>query len=174
MPDAQQQKLSCLADLTTAITVATGHTNPSDWAGLNAPGTRNPSGVPGIQVDGYFPDTSTEHQQRLEPRRPVRDPPPRRWNGKVVVSGAPGTRAQYAGDYLFSDWLLSKGYAYAMTDKGNNGSSFQRDGASPGDAVAEWNRRVTQLTRATKAVVRQTTGVRRDVRICSASPTAAT
>ena len=45
-----------------------------------------------------------------------------------------------------------------MTDKGNNGASFQRDGATPGDAIVEWNRRVTQLTRATKAVVKQTYG----------------
>ena len=48
VPDAQKQKLSCLTDLTTASTVATGHTNPTDWDGLNAPGTRNPSGIPGI------------------------------------------------------------------------------------------------------------------------------
>ena len=157
MPDAQKQKLSCLTDLTTASTVATGHTNPNDWAGLNATGTRNPSGIPGIQVDGYFPDTSTSntnngwnHDAQFVIRLPDR------WNGKLVVSGAPGTRTQYAGDFLFSDWVLSKGYAYAMTDKGNNGGSFQRDGATPGDAVAEWNRRVTQLTKATKAVVRQT------------------
>jgi len=159
VPGAEKQKLSCLSDLTTASTVATGNTNPNDWAGLNAPGTRNPSGVPGIQVDGYFPDTSTsninngwQHDAQFVIRIPDR------WNGKLVVSGAPGTRAQYAGDFLFSDWVLSKGYAYAMTDKGNNGSSFQRDGAAPGDAVAEWNRRVTQLTRATKTVVRQSYG----------------
>ena len=33
VPDAQRQKVSCLTDLTTASTVATGHTNPNDWAG---------------------------------------------------------------------------------------------------------------------------------------------
>ena len=110
-------------------------------------------------MDGYFPDTSTSninngwnHDAQFVIRLPDR------WNGKLVVSGAPGTRTQYAGDFLFGDWLLSKGYAYAMTDKGNNGGSFQRDGATPGDAVAEWNRRVTQLTRATKTVLRQAYG----------------
>jgi acetyl esterase/lipase len=45
-----------------------------------------------------------------------------------------------------------------MTDKGNSGSSFHADGRRPGDAVAEWNHRVTQLTRATQAVVEQRYG----------------
>jgi hypothetical protein len=159
VPGAEKQKLSCLDDLTTARTVASGHTNASDWAGLNAPGTTNPSGVPGLQIDGYFPDTSSSntnngwnHDAQFVLRLPDR------WNGKLVVSGAPGTRTQYAGDFLFSDWLLAQGYAYAMTDKGNNGSAFQHDGATPGDAVAEWNRRVTQLTLATKQAVAQRYG----------------
>jgi hypothetical protein len=50
---------ACLDDLTTAGTVASGHTDPADWAGLQSAATRNPSGVPGIQIDGYFADTST-------------------------------------------------------------------------------------------------------------------
>ena len=136
-----------------------GHTDLSDWSGLHAPGTRNPSGVPGIQVDGYFPDSSTSnarngwnHDSQFVIRLPDA------WNGKVVVSGAPGTRAQYAGDFIFSDWLLAHGYAYASTDKGNTGTSFYRDGQTPGDALAEWNRRVTQLTRATREVVEQRYG----------------
>ncbi|MFC6286757.1 tannase/feruloyl esterase family alpha/beta hydrolase [Nocardioides sp. GCM10027113] len=159
VPGAPQQRISCLDDLTTASTVATGHTDPADWAGLHAPGTRNPSDVPGIQVDGYFPDTSTSnthfgwnHDSQFVIRLPDD------WNRGLVVSGAPGTRTQFAGDVLFSDWLLARGYAYAMTDKGNSGSGFHRDGEQPGDAVAEWNRRVTQLTRATKQVVAQRYG----------------
>jgi len=159
VPRAPMQQVDCLDDLTTASTVATGHTDASDWAGLNAPDTRNPSGVPGIQVDGYFPDTSTSnthHGWNHDSQFVVRLPD--HWNGRLVVSGAPGTRTQYAGDFLFSDWLLAHGYAYAMTDKGNNGSSFYRDGKEPGDAIAEWNHRVTQLTRATKQVVAQRYG----------------
>ncbi len=159
VPGAPMQKRACLDDLTTASTVASGHTDPTDWAGLHAPGTRNPSGVPGIQVDGYFPDSSTSnarngwnHDSQFVIRLPDA------WNGKVVVSGAPGTRAQYAGDFIFSDWLLAHGYAYASTDKGNTGTSFYRDGQAPGDALAEWNRRVAQLTRATREVVEQRYG----------------
>ena len=125
VPHAPMQQVDCLDDLTTAGTVATGHTDASDWAGLNAPGTRNPSGVPGLQVDGYFPDDSTsnthhgwDHDSQFVIRLPDD------WNGRLVVSGAPGTRTQFSGDFLFSDWLLARGYAYAMTDKGNNGGSF--------------------------------------------------
>jgi len=159
VPRAEEQKLACLDDLTTAGTTASGHTDPADWAGLHASGTRNPTGVPGIQVDGYFPDSSTSNTHngwQHDSQFVIRVPDD--WNGKLVISGAPGTRTQYAGDFIFSDWLLARGYAYAMTDKGNSGANFHRDGQAPGDAVAEWNRRVTQLTRATKQVAEQKYG----------------
>ncbi len=159
VPGAERQESACLTDLTTTGTLTSGHTDPAAWAGLHAPGTTNPSGVPGIQVDGYFPDTSTSntthgwnHDSQFVMRLPEK------WNGKIVVSGAPGTRTQYAGDFIFSDWLVAQGYAYAMTDKGNTGGAFYRDGAEPGDALAEWHRRLTQLTKATKQVVRQRYG----------------
>jgi len=159
VPQAAKQVTACLTDVTTAGTVASGHTNPDDWAGLNATGTKNPSGVPGIQVDGYFPDTSTSntnngwnHDSQFVLRLPAH------WNGKLVVTGAPGTRRQYANDVLISDWVLGRGYAFASTDKGNNGASFYDDGSTPGGSIREWNRRVTQLTRAAKTVVRQRYG----------------
>jgi hypothetical protein len=156
VPGAEVQKVACLDDLTTSGTVASGHTNPGDWAGLNAPGTLNPSGVPGIQVDGYFPDTSTtnanngwKHDSQFVIRIPDR------WNGGLIVSGAPGVRAQYANDFIIGDWVLSKGYAFASTDKGNTGTAFYDDGSAPGGSIAEWNSRVSQLTLATKRVVKQ-------------------
>jgi hypothetical protein len=159
VPGAEVQKVACLGDLTTAGTVATGHTDPTDWAGLNAAGTRNPTGVPGLQVDGYFPDTSTfnnengwNHDSQFVLRLP------NRWNGKLVVTGAPGVRKQYADDFIISDWVVARGYAYASTDKGNDGTSFYQDGVRPGDAVVEWNYRVTQLTLAAKQAVRQRYG----------------
>ncbi|WP_262403261.1 tannase/feruloyl esterase family alpha/beta hydrolase [Actinomadura sp. CNU-125] len=73
---------------------------------------------------------------------------PERWNGGLVVAGSPGNRRQYANDVTISDWVLAQGYAYAATDKGNSGLDFHKDGRRPGDAVAEWNRRLTELTRA--------------------------
>ena len=64
-------------------------------------------------------------------------------------------RKQYATDFLVSDWVLARGYAFAATDKGNTGTNFYNDGAVPGDAIAEWHRRVTELTVAAKDVLRQ-------------------
>jgi Tannase and feruloyl esterase len=54
-----------------------------------------------------------------------------------------------------SDWVLDKGYAYASTDKGNNGPRAYADGVKPGDAIAEWHARVSELTVAAKAVLAQ-------------------
>ncbi|MFD0684844.1 tannase/feruloyl esterase family alpha/beta hydrolase [Actinomadura fibrosa] len=154
VPGAEKQATACLDDLTTAGTVGSGHTVPADYAGLHAAGTRNPSGVPGIQIDGYFPDDSafnTNHGWNHDAQFVIRLP--ERWNGGLVVAGSPGVRRQYANDVTISDWVLAKGYAYAATDKGNSGAEFYRDGRRPGDALVEWNDRLTQLTRAAKATV---------------------
>jgi hypothetical protein len=159
VPGAEMQKAACLDDLTTSGTVSTGHTDPSDWEGLHAQQTENPSGVPGLQVDGYFPDTSTfnaENGWNHDAQFVMRFP--NRWNGKLVITGAPGIRKQYASDFLISDWVLARGYAYASTDKGNDGNTWYQDGDKPGDAVAEWNYRVTQLTIAAKQTVAQRYG----------------
>ena len=161
VPQAQVQQVDCLTDLTTAGTVASGHTDPQDWAGLHATGTTNPTGVPGIQVDGYFPDTSTtntHHGWNHDSQFVIRVPD--HWNGGLVVTGAPGVRTQYANDFIVSDWVLAQGYAFASTDKGNSGATFYKDGRRPGDAIAEWNHRVTQLTLAAKAVARQRYGAK--------------
>ncbi|MGH3736778.1 MAG: tannase/feruloyl esterase family alpha/beta hydrolase [Micromonosporaceae bacterium] len=159
VPGAEQQLVSCLTDLTTAGTAVSGHTIPADWAGLHAPGTTNPTGIAGIQVEGYFPDTSTTNTWRgwnHDAQFVIRLPD--EWNGKLVVTGAPGVRRQFSSDYVISDWVLAKGYAYASTDKGNNGAAFYQDGESPGDAVAEWHERVEELTVAAKRVARQVYG----------------
>ena len=127
---------------------------------MHAAATRNPAEVvPGLQVDGYFPDTSTTNAYRgwLHDSQFVLRLP-NDWNGKLVVTGAPGVRRQFAPDFIIGDFVLAKGYAYASTDKGNSGTSFYEDGARPGDAVAEWHRRVTELTRAAKQAVRSRYG----------------
>ncbi len=157
VPGAERMEAACLPDLSTKYLVATPYTDPSDWGTLHSQQTRNPAGiVPGIQIDGYFPDTSATNTTRgwfHDAQFVIRLP--HQWNGKLVVTGAPGVRKQYATDYLISDWVLSRGYAFAATDKGNTGTSFYNDGAVPGDAIAEWHRRVTELTIAAKDVVRQ-------------------
>lgn len=156
VPGAARQQADCLDELTTAGTVASGHTDPADWAGLTPAGLDTPTGVPGIQIDGYFPDTSTtnthhgwNHDSQFVLRLPDH------WNGGLVVTGSPGVRAQYANDHAVADFVLARGYAFAATDKGNTGGAFYRDGHAPGQAIAEWNHRVTQLTRAARAVVAQ-------------------
>ncbi|MFF2534283.1 3-hydroxybutyrate oligomer hydrolase family protein [Streptomyces cyaneofuscatus] len=154
VPGAAHQQTSCLTELTTAGTVASGHTDPADWAGLTPAGMATPTGVPGIQIDGYFPDTSTtntNHGWNHDAQFVIRLPD--RWNGGLVVSGAPGVREQYANDRAFGDWAVANGYAFAATDKGATGAAFHRDGETPGDALAEGNHRVTQLTRAARQVV---------------------
>ncbi|MFC8627870.1 3-hydroxybutyrate oligomer hydrolase family protein [Streptomyces anulatus] len=154
VPGAAHQQADCLEELTTAGTVASGHTDPADWAGLTPKDLTTPSGVPGIQIDGYFPDASTgntNHGWNHDSQFVIRLPD--RWNGGLVVAGSPGVREQYANDRAFGDWALARGYAYAATDKGNTSAAFHRDGTAPGDAIAEWNTRVTQLTRAARRVV---------------------
>ncbi|MER5712563.1 tannase/feruloyl esterase family alpha/beta hydrolase [Streptomyces sp. NPDC002122] len=156
VPGAEHQQAACLGELTTAGTVASGHTDPADWAGLTPKDLAVPSGVPGIQIDGYFPDTSTtntNHGWKHDAQFVIRMPD--RWNGGLVVAGTPGNREQYANDRAIADWVLARGYAYAATDKGNTGLAFHRDGSAPGDAIAEWNDRVTQLTRAARATIAQ-------------------
>jgi hypothetical protein len=159
VPGAERLETACLNDLTTTGTILTGHTDNSDFTGfgeLNAPGTDKPAAVPGIQLDGYFPDTSTlntTHGWNHDAQFVIRLP--REWNGGLVVAGPPGVRRQFASDVIISDSVLAKGYAYASTDKGNSGGRLYTDGARPGDAIAEWHSRLTELTVAAKKVVAQ-------------------
>ncbi|MFG3006727.1 tannase/feruloyl esterase family alpha/beta hydrolase [Streptomyces calvus] len=159
VPGAAHQRSACLPDLTTTGLAGTPYTDPTDQAGLTAADTRSPSGVPGVQIDGYFPDSSrfnTTHGWQHDAQFVIRLPD--RWNGGLVVTGAPGNRKQYATDKAISDQVLAQGYAYAATDKGNNGVDFYLDGDRPGDAVAEWHTRTTELTRAAQRVVAQRYG----------------
>ena len=89
VPGAEFQEAACLADLTTEGTQQTGHTNPEDWAGLSAKEADNPSGVSGLQIDGYFPDNShanTNNEHNHDSQFVVRLPD--EWNGKLVITGA--------------------------------------------------------------------------------------
>ncbi|WP_431879407.1 alpha/beta hydrolase family protein [Amycolatopsis sacchari] len=152
VPGAQYQESVCLSDLTATGTTASGHTVAADWAGLTSAGLPVPGPVPGVQVDGYFPDdstTNTNHGWNHDAQFVLRLP--RHWNGGLVVGGSPGNRRQYANDRAIADQVLARGYAFAATDKGNTGTSFSLDGKRAGDAIAEWNFRVTQLTVAAKA-----------------------
>ncbi|MFD0535433.1 tannase/feruloyl esterase family alpha/beta hydrolase [Actinomadura luteofluorescens] len=159
VPGAVRSTVVCLPDLTTAGTVPGGYTDPTDWEGLEALGTVNPSGVPGIQIDGYFPDsskTNPTHGWNHDSQFVIRLP--HRWNGGLVVSGPPGVREQYANDRIIGDHVLARGYAFAATDKGNTGPSIYKDGRRPGDAIQEWHLRMAQLTLAANRVAAQKYG----------------
>src|SRR4051812_19342884 len=163
VPGAQMQRVSCEPDLSATVLSTKDESDASDWEGLHSQKTVNPPAGGGIQIDGYFPDDSTTnatHGWNHDSQFVIRLP--EHWNGQLVITGAPGVRKQYAPDYIISDWVLSMGYAYASTDKGNTGTSFFENGSrsAPGQAVREWHDRVTQLTRATKQVVAQRYGSR--------------
>ncbi|MDQ4128836.1 MAG: tannase/feruloyl esterase family alpha/beta hydrolase [Actinomycetota bacterium] len=171
VPGAERQDADRCPDLTTrtlALEAGQDHTRPGDYNALQAAETRNPAGppgtnqIPGIQIDGYFPDSSTTNCSNNEDGFPCHDsqfvirlPEEQKWNGKLVITGAPGVRTQFALDFLISDFVLSKGYAFASTDKGNTGTNFYKDGSRPGGSVVEWHRRVEQITKAAKTTVEQ-------------------
>ncbi len=161
VPGAELQRVECQSDLSATVLSAKGRSDISDWAGLHSKQSTNPPAGAGIQVDGFFPDDSTtnttygwNHDAQFVLRLPER------WNGQLVITGAPGVRKQYANDFIISDWVLSQGYAYASTDKGNTGTSFFNNGSrsAPGAALREWHDRVSELAAAAKQVVGQRYG----------------
>jgi pimeloyl-ACP methyl ester carboxylesterase len=65
--------------------------------------------LPGHLIKGTLPkDPVARYLLRL----------PKVWNGRLVVSGAPGLNCESGYDLYWSDFLLSAGYAFACTDKG--------------------------------------------------------
>ena len=117
--------------------------------------------MPGVQVDGCFPDASTTnplHGWKPHAQFVIRLPENR--NGRLVVAGAPGVRKQYSGDFLVSDRVLAHGYAYASIDKGNTGLFFFRDGEAPGDAPSGTPGSARSPARRSTSCGRRTAGQR--------------
>jgi Tannase and feruloyl esterase len=83
--------------------------NPIEWTSLDRTGDGVPDTVPGVLVQGTLKD---DPQGRFLLRLPDD------WNGKLVVAGASGTRSEFNGDLVISDFVLQKGYAYASQNKG--------------------------------------------------------
>jgi predicted esterase len=161
VPGAEFQEIACESDLSATTLSTKGQSDVNDWAALHSKRSTNPPAGGGIQVDGYFPDdskTNSTNNRNHDSQFVIRLPD--NWNGQLVVTGAPGVRKQYANDFIISDWVLSQGYAYASTDKGNTGLSFFNNGerSAPGQALQEWHERVSELTIATKQVVEQRYG----------------
>ena len=148
VPGAEQQA-PCLADLTTAGTVATGHTDAGDWAGLT-PRARNPQRRP------------RDPDRRLLPRH-VDDQHHRGWNHdaqfvirlpeRVERRARRHRRARRARQYA-TDSMISagarQGLRLRVDRQGQQRHQLLQRRREPGDAIAEWHRRVTELTVAAK------------------------
>jgi hypothetical protein len=67
--------------------------------------------VPGVQLDARIA-SDPAGEARILIRLPDQ------WNGKLVVAGASGTRSEFNGDFVWSDFVLQQGYAYVSQNKG--------------------------------------------------------
>jgi hypothetical protein len=139
---AETQDVQCVSspDLTTA----NANTTPQDNSRLGLPPSaftprtdaqavspdapaRTPitRTVPGLQITGAMADDA-------DARWVLRLPDS--WNGRVVVGVPGGLRSEFMGDYIFSDFVVQQGYAYASTNKGT--LNFYYSEPSPVDALA--------------------------------------
>jgi hypothetical protein len=86
-----------------------GYDPAADVQASIVPGTPSPAPypIPGVQLIGsYAPN------ERFVLRVPTD------WNGRLVVAGTPAFRSEFAGDAIWSDYVLMRGYAYASSNKG--------------------------------------------------------
>src|SRR6516162_9806354 len=67
--------------------------------------------VPGVQIEARIAE-DRQGQARVLMRLPDN------WNGGLVVAGASGTRSEFNGDFVWSDYVTQKGYAYVSQNKG--------------------------------------------------------
>jgi alpha-beta hydrolase superfamily lysophospholipase len=109
--------------------------------------TRLDAAVPGKQISGTLPD---DHHARFQLRLP------KKWNGRLVVAAASGITDENTYDLYFSDFLVSRGYAFAATDKGVRRTVL--DGTTvlmpmiPESSVARWFSRLESLAAFAKAL----------------------
>lgn len=141
---------SDVADLTTAPQRAAG-TLPLDalhiappkalWTPLLKP-------VPGMLVTGTLPP---ENRARFLLRVP------RDWNGRLVVAAASGVTDENTYDLYFSDYLVSKGYAFAATDKGVRRALLDADTMvmpmTPESSVRRWTGRLEMLVETCREII---------------------
>ena len=138
---------------------------PADWTPIT-------KAVPGVLIKGTLKD---DQQGRFLLRLPMA------WNGKLVVGGAAGTRSEFNGDLVISDYVLQKGYAYASQNKGMLNSELtgrvtrtpvrytpsqtgRGSGANPllyfplldnENSLAEWGERINQAALIAKALIEE-------------------
>lgn len=141
-PRAAELSETELDDLTTAPQRAAGslaadalHIAPpkKHWTPLAKP-------VPGTLIAGTLPP---ENRARFLLRIP------REWNGKLVVAAASGITDENTYDLWFSDFALTRGYAFAATDKGVRRAVLDGDTVvmpmTPESSVRRWGWRLETL-----------------------------
>ncbi|MDE2292916.1 MAG: alpha/beta hydrolase [Elusimicrobia bacterium] len=106
---------------------------PVHWTGLSGP-------VPGRFLAGGLPnDPAARWTLRV----------PKAWNGALVVAAAPGLATCEAYDLYWADFLLARGFAFAVTDKGTRMARTAEAAYIPLDAEgrpALWAERLVSLT----------------------------
>ena len=142
-------------DLTTHTARATGAVSPDaqhivaaqdTWTPLAAP-------VPGRLISGTLPG---DHHARFLLRLPEK------WNGKLIVAAASGITDETTYDLYFSDYALSRGYAFAATDKGVRRSLL--DGTTvfmpmiPEASLTRWASRLEALAALSKELAAKRRG----------------
>ncbi len=104
--------------------------------------------VPGMLVTGSLPP---ENRARFLLRVP------RDWNGRLVVAAASGITDETTYDLYFSDYLLSKGYAFAATDKGVRRAVVDGDTVvmpmTPESSVRRWAGRLETLVETARELI---------------------
>ncbi|MDD5301722.1 MAG: hypothetical protein PHS14_01325 [Elusimicrobia bacterium] len=104
--------------------------------------------VPGMLVTGTL---APENRARFLLRVP------RDWNGRLVVAAASGITDESTYDLYFSDFLLSKGYAFAATDKGVRRALLDGDTVvmpmTPESSVRRWPGRLETLAATARALL---------------------
>ncbi len=166
IPGAEFSQAVCLDDLTTLSNDRTD-TGAATGAGTRSNGSLHATAtqlttepVPGVQIEGWFPDSCDHFQPENNTFIPACDNGlrhnsqfviriPNDWDGEhLVVGGTPGVRTHFASDIVLSDFVLARGWAYASQDKGNTGLNFFRAGDDetggsrttwiPGRAIEQW------------------------------------
>jgi dienelactone hydrolase len=130
------------ADLTTAPQRAAG-TLAADALHIAPPKslwTPLPKAVPGMLVTGTLPP---ENRARFVLRVP------KEWNGRLVVAATSGITDENTYDLYFSDYVLSRGYAFAATDKCVRRALLDGDTVvmplTPESSVRRWASRLEAL-----------------------------
>jgi hypothetical protein len=139
-----------VADLTTAPQRAAGtlaadalHIAPpkSLWTPLS-------KAVPGMLVNGTLPP---ENRARFVLRVP------KDWNGRLVVAATSGITDENTYDLYFSDYVLSRGYAFAATDKCVRRALLDADTVvmpmTPESSVRRWASRLDALVETSRELI---------------------